>query len=146
MSGDLDVRTIRESMAASAAAADGVTRALSHLPDKISARDLPLVVVGNPTIDYNRGFGRGRATLTFPVFALVAESLPSAQGTAKLDAFVSLTAATSAAPISLGQALYHDATDDEPWVAKNDSIGEYSLYQFESAQYYGVEFTVVVTT
>lgn len=144
---DLEIRTIREALASSASSAAGVKRALSYLPDKIAARDLPLVVVGNPAIAYNRGFGRGRATLTIPVFALVSEGLPSAKGTELLDRFVSLQLATSAAPATLGEALRQErATELAPWVVNVTEVSEYTLFQFESAQYYGVQFTAVVTT
>ncbi len=143
----MDVRAIREAIASDASSAAGVTRTFSFIPDKLNPRALPAVVVGNPSIDYNRTFGDGHATLTLSVWAIVSAGPDSGTGTAALDGFVSEQLATSGAGPSLATAIRQRAAIDErPWTVALESAAEYTLLRIESIDYYAVELTVTVRT
>jgi hypothetical protein len=139
---DLDIRAIRVALAADAENATGVRRALSYVPLNIDARQLPLVIVGNPeSVKYNRLFGSGHAVVTIRLTVLVSSALNPERSTELLDGFVSQELLALATELRQTQS-----TGQRPWTVNVSSADNFSKFQFESGEFYGVQLVVEVNT
>jgi hypothetical protein len=142
----LNVAAIREAIASDARAARGVTEAFDYVPTTVTPRQLPAVIVGNPSIDYGRTTGRGHATLTIPVFCLVAERGDAEAGTRALDLFVSQLAEDTD-PATLAWAIRQGrSTDDRPWTVRVVDAAEYELLSVDGTEYLSVTITTEIRT